>query len=183
MHNEKTIEEILDLKKLGDNKIIIYVDNEYKLVFKTIIDKVLRNYGAVPITWEDIYYEFLYSAPKWVKEYDTDANIRIKTYLGIKCKFFAMNKCSSFSGNKYKILNTYVSMEKSGLEARLEDSKHTEIPIDISKLSDPEVAIYNDYYLDGKSILSIERNRNISRYKIRQLVNSVKSKLLIQIKN
>ncbi|NQZ65776.1 MAG: hypothetical protein HRT99_00990 [Mycoplasmatales bacterium] len=174
------IEYILTLNK---NKQILWADNEYKLVFKTIIDKMLRNYNGVPLEWEDIYYEFLYNIPELLKKYDSTKKITLKTFLGIQCRFFASNQCRKFSGNKHKILNNFVPFEKISMENRLRDSIQPQISIDISSLSDEELIIYSDYFLGGETISQIHRNRGITKYKINKIIQSIKSKLLSQIKN
>ncbi len=180
MKKKLTIETIL---LLNSNKQILWIDNEYKMVFKTIIDKMLRNYKGIPLEWEDIYYEFLYGTPKLLRNYDSSKKITLKTYLGIQCRFFASNQCRKFSNNKYKVLNNFIAYEKIPTENRLKDSVQPELSIDISNLSDEEILIYNDFFLDGDSVSKIHRTRGITKYKINKLIKSVKLKLLTQVKN
>ena len=180
MHEKIELSKIL---KLSKNKQIIIIECEFGLIFKKIINIKLNDYKGLPLEMEDFYYEFLYYIPLYLKEFSPKMNVPLRTYLGLKCKYFVSNKCRKYSSNKHKVLNNYISF--NGLEEtnRLEDSTQMGIPIDISKLSKIEVLIYNDYFLDGMIISKIFKKHNISRYKIKKIINNIKVKLLIQIKN
>lgn len=171
------------IKTLSDNKMLIWVDNNFKISLRTIIQKILINYKGVPLSWEDIYYEFLYSVPEAIRTYDQNASITLKTYLGVKCRYFALNKCKTFSTNKHKVLNTYANFETLPNNIRLKDSKPFQIPIDTSMLNEEELLVYNHYFLDGETQSQIEREFGISRYKVNEAIKTIKLKLLVQIKN
>lgn len=171
------------LKSLSDNKILIWVDNNYKISLRTIIQKILINYKGLPLSWEDIYYQFLYTVPNAVKIYNPSVDITLKTFLGVKCKYFTLNKCKVFSSNKHKVLNTYANFDTLPQTIRLKDSKPFQTPIDTSMLTEQELLIYNHYFLDGESQSQIEREFGITRYKVKEIIKTVKLKLLVQIKN
>ena len=172
-----------ELKGLNSNKIIKIIDFEFKLTIKTILDQTLIKYKGIPISWEDLYYEFLYEVPELVRVYDHTTNVPFKTFLGIKARYFSSNKCKSFITNKHKVLNQYVTIDEKISEARLNDSKPLEIPIDTSSLSKDELDIYYKYFLDGENVTNIAKNKKISKYKINKIIQSIKFKLLSQVKN
>lgn len=184
MKAKANLNEIIELKKLNDNKIIMWADNVLKLTFKTIIDKTIRNFVGVPLSWEDLYYEFLYTIPGLVKEYDSNSNITIKTWLGLRCKYFAYNKCRSWCTKNNKVMNGYVSYsDNDAIKNKLMDPRGVETFIDISSLSSLEFKIYTDHFLNEISITEISNEILLSKYKVRNIIEKIKHKLSIQVKN
>ena len=175
--------EIIKLKSFKKNKIIQWMDLNFKLVFKTIIEQKIRNYNGIPITWEDIYFEFLYLTPKYLEKFDANKNVPFKTFLGIQCKFFTSNKCRILTSNKHKVLNTYISIDDKESFLNLKENNEIEIPLNISSLSKLEKLIFQAFFVDELNLNLISEKLNLSKYKIRKKIDLIKLKLLEQVKN
>ena len=178
-----TKEEIFTLKKLNKNKQIIWADNNLKNLLRKIINKSLSSYKGLPLTWEDIYYEFLYHIPEIIRVFKKETNVKFETYIGLRCKWFTLNKCKIFSSNKHKVLNQYINIESPNVYSKLKDPKKQTFQLDISSLSNMELQMYNDFFLDGLKVAKIMKKRKLSRYKVNNLITNVKLKLMTQIKN
>ena len=175
--------DILELKKFNKNKIVEWMNFNFKLIFKTIIQKRLRSYNGIPLTWEDIYFEFLYLTPMYLEKFDINKNVPFKTFLGMQCNFFTSNKCRTFSSNKYKVLNTYYSIDQKESFLNLTSQNQVEIPLNTSSLSKLEKSIFQAFFVDELDLDLIAEKLNLSKYKIRKKINLIKLKLLDQVKN
>ena len=166
---------------MNKNKLIREIDFKYRLLFKTIINSALRQYPDVPVEWEDIYYEFLYTVPEVTKKYSDEKGIKLETYYAIQVKHFALNKCRYFSSHKFRSLNE-TRLIKTDHNLILKDSS-TVIgsEFDISSLSETEMLVYEEHILNYESIRKISMNHDISYRKLRNAFNTLKTKMLNQI--
>ena len=173
--------EINELKKLSKNKKVIYIDNTFSVVLKYIIKKSLYDYKGIPVEVEDIYYQFLYETPKLIDKFDENKGISLKTYLGIKCKFSTLRICKEFTSWKHKVMNTYVDITKVPDSILLQDSVIDKIPMNVAKLTDEELIVYKNYFLEDNTIKWVVDNTDFSKRKTTRLIGSIKIKLLNQL--
>lgn len=174
--------EVNKLSKLGNNKIIIFIDNEFKIVLRTVIQKIIRTHSGLPLDWEDIYYEFLYKTPSIAKSYDVKSNLSFKTYLGIQCRYFTYNSCKKYLTPNHQVMNKRVRLETKQYE-NIGDNDFASSSINTSCLTAEEEIIYNDFFIDHKSCFKICKTRGISRYRIKNMIERIRDKLSVQIKN
>lgn len=174
--------EVNKLSKLGNNKIIILIDNEFKIVLRTVIQKIIRTHSGLPLDWEDIYYEFLYRTPSIARSYDDRSELPFKTYLGIQCRYFTYNSCKKYLSPNHQVMNRRVRLETKKYE-NIGDVDLTKGLIDTTCLTPEEEVVYNDFFIDHKSCFKICKTRGISRYRIKNMIERIRDKLSVQIKN
>ena len=170
-----------ELKKLSENKKILYIDKFFSIVLKYIIKKTLYDYKGIPAEIEDIYFQFLYETPKLIDNFDENKGISFKTYLGINCKYTSLRICKELTTRKYKVMNTYVEVSKLPDPSLLRDSVIDNIPMNVSKLTDEELIVYKNYFLEDNSIRWVVANTEFSKRKITRLIDNIKIKLLSQL--
>lgn len=171
----------LEIWELQDpNRIAFMIDSTYKELIRKICKDAMSPFKGIPITWEDAYNQFLFKAIDIVKTYNPDLGVAFKTFLGIKCKFFTKNMCRKYCTNGHKILNNCISQSWEDLNFSCSESINW---FDDFKFDEKEQLVYEVLILDEKSIRETARTLNISEYKIRKILKSIKTKVIEVWKN
>lgn len=168
------------------NKTIFNIDSKYKNLLRVICTQVLDKFTGLPLDWEDIYYAFLIKVPKLIKEFDVnhESHIEFQTFIGIKCKHFALNYCRGFDSNKHKVMNKAIFIKEEEKLSRLQDIVKIKKPkIDIGIFNKDEFQFYKKHTLDGLSLIEIAKDMDISIYKVNILKTKVETKIYLQYKN
>ena len=166
---------------MKNNKLLWKLDVEYKSLFKKIIKEVLYKYPAIPIEWEDIYYQFLYKMPEVIKGYDEEKGISKVTYYGLQLKYFTANKCRHYSGHKYRTLNETMLIDTDHSMLLKDSSISIGASFDLSSLTELEMIVYEQNILNYESLRSISDETKIQYRYVRKAFNSLKRKMLNQI--
>ncbi len=144
--------------------------------------QVLRNNKGIPIEWEDIYYAFLFKVKDISDGYNQDRGIPFKTYIGKKCKFFALNYCRSYRTSKHRYMNTYIPFDEDRNGA-VSDVLVSKKKVNVSRLSEEELDIYKKYFLDGLSLRGIESEGFYTEHRVRLILKRIRAKVYLQDKN
>lgn len=174
--------ENINFNEMTDNQLVKWVDYEYKCTIAAVIQKTLLDHPSVPIVWEDIYYEFLFKSIILIRDYNPDANVAIKTYIGLKCKFFTQNYCRTFESSKFRILNYSTQLED--YQFSKEDWKQDfDSFIDASVLNEEEFSVYELLFIYDYTMRRAAEELDMKLHIVRTLRDSILLKLKGQIKN
>lgn len=174
--------ENLNLNNMTDNQVVKWLDNNHKGVIVSVIKQTLMDHPSVPLVWEDVYYEFLFKAIHLIRRYKQTTNVPIKTYIGLKCKFFARNYCRSFESSKFRILNNRSELEDYQF-ANIGWEEQFDNFIDASVLDDDEFLVYELLFIYDYTIRTAAEELSMKIHVVRTLRDSILLKLKSQIKN
>ena len=141
-----------------------------------------------PLEWEDIYWDFLYYFAN-NKIFNPNKNITFATFIGIECKNFARNKIKKYLTRKHKVLNNYISQDQineiKGEEILLESDEISKLKQTnyIKSLTGLDAIIVNEHLIEGRSVLSLSKQENMSYKKLLTKIQLIKSKIRNFINN
>ena len=166
---------------MKNNKVLWELDAKYKKLFRRVIGDVIRKYPGIPVEWEDIYYDFLYTMPEVMKGFNPEKGISESTYYGLQLKFFASNKCRHYASNKFRSLNETTLIENDNSLMLSDSGSIAGSSFDLSSLTDWEMIVYERNILNYESLRSISDDTKIQYRYIRKAFASLKRKMLNQI--
>ena len=171
-----------------NNRILHRLNCEYRQLISFICKDAMRTFRGIPITWEDVYFEFLNEAIQLVKTFDVNAGVPFKTFIGMKCKFFVKNKCRKYTTRKHAIMNNRIDFDKICMmkptDEHLSFCDEQEIKeIDLRLLNNREMMVYQLFAVDGNSIKKTSELMNISTYRVRKKIETIVAKTQLKIKN
>ena len=167
-------------KVCDPNRIAFMLDSSYKELMRKVCKDAMSTFSGIPVTWEDAYNQFLFSAIKIVQNYDPELGVPFKTFLGLKCKYFTKNLCRKYCTNKYKVLNNCVSRTWEDMSFANKEDVFWEDDFELDK---NEQLIYEVMIIDDHTIKETAQILNISEYKIRKIMKSIKTKVIEVWKN
>lgn len=172
------------LKNASKNKQLFMMNRDYHNYLKTIIKNALSRYSWVPETEDDIYWLFMFEVPALIKEFQGQEEKEFIKFIGSRCKFFALNHCKTMQTHHYVILNNSISLDDTILSNQMEeelvlhDSIEEEIKtIDVTSLDETELVIYRMFFLEQMQMKDIAKIINISRYKLKLVIDEIRKKL------
>ena len=171
--------EDLHYEQMSDNEIVKYLDYEYKILIVSVIRATIIEYPDVPLTWEDIYYEFLFKMTAVIREFDIQKELPMKTYIGIKCKFFTKNYCRHFKSSSFSVLN-----ESTEIQDWHSQSQWCNInTLDTQMLNFKEFQVYEMLFVYDFDIKRTADELHIKKFQVRTIRKSILSKMKSQLKN
>ncbi|MBU4690431.1 hypothetical protein KQ874_01845 [Mycoplasma sp. ES3157-GEN-MYC] len=91
------------LSSLSFKKQVYLIDSLYKQELVITIKSILSRKFDIPLSYEDIYNEFLLKTPLIIKNFRSDKGASFKTFLLTSGKFFCLTKINYWLRNKRKI--------------------------------------------------------------------------------
>ncbi len=167
---------------MNKNKLITEIDFKYKNLFRRIIRSVLATHSYIPIEWEDIYYEFLFEVPELSKDFDPSKGLKEHSYYSVKLKFFTLNKCRHFSGNKFRYLNEASMVDSDFIDILSDSDTSISLIFDAHSLSPLELLVYEEHVLNHKTLKNIAIEKGTTYWEVRKAFQKLKTKMLNQIR-
>lgn len=164
----------------NQNRIIFELDTIYKQLIRKICRDAMASFNGIPLTWEDIYNQFLFEASTIVKSFDPSKGVPFKTFLGKQCRFFVKNCCRSYCGNHYKVMNNYIA---KGWESIDFADKNCNFNCDEYHFNELEMEVYENYVLGELTLKDTCEEMHISKYKVRKIIEGMKNKVIVKTKN
>lgn len=171
--------ENLQYGQMSDNEIVKHLDYKYKTLIVTVIRATIIEYPNVPITWEDIYYEFLFKMTEIIREFDLQKELPIKTFIGIKCKFFTKNYCRHFTSTGFSVLNESIEIQ----DWQPTNQCCNINTLDTQMLNLKEFKVYEMLFVYDFDVKRTADELNIKKFQVRNIRKSILSKMKAQLKN
>lgn len=162
------------------NRIVFELDTIYKQLIRKICKDAMASFNGIPLTWEDIYNQFLFEAATIVKSFDPSKGIPFKTFLGKQCKFFVKNCCRSYCGHHYRVMNTYISKSWESINFADKSDDHC---CEDYNFNQEEKEVFDNVIMAELSITDTSKEMNISTYRIRKILEGMKNKVIVKTKN
>ncbi|MBU4689579.1 hypothetical protein [Mycoplasma zalophidermidis] len=100
------------LSSLSFKKQVYLIDCLYKQELIITFKSILSRKFDIPLSYEDIYNEFLLKIPLIIKNFRTDKGASFKTFLISSSKFFCLTKINYWLRNKRKINISPIPVEE-----------------------------------------------------------------------
>lgn len=165
------------MKKLLASKQIKLIHFEYKNLLIYICKEVIAKHFGVPLEAEDIYYELLYNVPSIMEKFDSKKG-SLKTFIAVYTKNFARSKCKSWSTRSHRVMNSSYQ-----LTYEVSREKEEKIKIDTRNFTFFEKRIYKYVILEEMPITKVARALMVSEYKIKKILNDLKTKIYYSLQN
>lgn len=163
------------------NKLVFAIDYQYKKLLIYICKQELQLFPGVPLTYEDLYYEFLSEVHEHVNNFDQSKDFDFKNYITLKCKYSCKKKLRKYWTNDFIVMNSYVEWNDD--IAAVNDVTINEEKFNLSLLTKEELEFFQLRFVKGLQIGQTCKKLNISRYMANQLLKSIVQKVKSNQKN
>ncbi len=176
-----SLTQIEQLQKMSKNAIINKMLSEYNEAFNLVIANNYWSFSSTPLEKEDMKNLFLSKLPEFVLEYNTNHNLKLKTFLCIRLKHMIFNEARKHNTHKYKILNQSMPLKDRKYSIQCFTKPDTNQDLDFSVLKPFEYSVYLSLFESCKSISNVAREHRVSRYVIERTLIEIKRKIKKQL--